>query len=326
LLVEGGAGTGKTVLAATLAREHAALGKRVLLTCFNKALAQSLEHSLRDVPHLTVLPFHDLAQRLCQQAGVPYCIPSSSEAIGQFFREDSPELLLQAAETLPEVRFDSLIVDEAADFAPTWWIALEALGATGFSWCCFYDRQQCVFQREQEWQPPFTAVPMLLDTNLRNTRPIGELAAQLGRCAMPSAFRLEQGEAPVVQFSPHFESMAEQLRHLLKQLIAVQQLKPEQIVVLSPYKHTNALSAWAKGLEGFSISTQMVTPPPAHIRVGTVQGFKGLEADVVILAGLDQKITKHPELLYVGTSRARAALYVLALDVVIEIFNSKERL
>jgi len=42
LLVEGGAGTGKTLLAVALAREHAAQGRAVLFTCFNKALAVAL--------------------------------------------------------------------------------------------------------------------------------------------------------------------------------------------------------------------------------------------------------------------------------------------
>jgi thymidylate kinase len=41
LLVEGCAGSGKTMLAVTLARAHAAQGKSVLLTCFNRALPSS---------------------------------------------------------------------------------------------------------------------------------------------------------------------------------------------------------------------------------------------------------------------------------------------
>jgi hypothetical protein len=48
--------------------------------------------------------------------------------------------------------------------------------------------------------------------------------------------------------------------------------------------------------------------------VGTIQGFKGLEADVVILAGIDAPAAKHPEWLYIGASRARGMLYILALE------------
>lgn len=69
LLVEGGAGSGKTVLACALAREHAVLGKSVLLTCFNKALAQSVAASLAGVPGITVLAFMNWPEpRRWQQA------------------------------------------------------------------------------------------------------------------------------------------------------------------------------------------------------------------------------------------------------------------
>ena len=47
--------------------------------------------------------------------------------------------------------------------------------------------------------------------------------------------------------------------------------------------------------------------------MGTIQSFKGLEADVVVLVGIDGRSMRRPANLYVGASRARAALYVLAL-------------
>lgn len=84
------------------------------------------------------------------------------------------------------------------------------------------------------------------------------------------------------------------------------------------YKHTNAASRWAQGLQDVAVCTDMAQPTPSRVRVGTVQGFKGMEADVVILVGLDQHALTHPEVLYVGASRARAALYVLALRGVVD--------
>ena len=312
LLVEGGAGTGKTVLAVALAREHAALGKSVLLTCFNKALAQSLAVWLADVPGITVLPFHELARTQAQAAGLKYVVPTDAAAQGRFFQEESAELLLTAAE-MGGQRFDTLIVDEAADFAATWWVALEALGNPIFSWYCFYDRQQCLFQATGQWEPPFQAVPMVLDANLRNTRAIGEMAARLGRYEVPKAFRVDSGEAPVTLLSASYEEMATQLRTLLRDLLRHQGLKPEQVIVLSPYRHSNATSTWAAGLEGVAHTTELVSPGAGQLRVGTIQGFKGLEADVVVIVGIDSRCQRHPATLYVGASRARAALYVLAL-------------
>ena len=312
LLVEGGAGTGKTVLAVALAREHAALGKSVLLTCFNKALAQSLAVWLADVPGITVLPFHELARTQAQAAGLKYVVPTDAAAQGRFFQEESAELLLTAAE-MGGQRFDTLIVDEAADFAATWWVALEALGTPAFSWYCFYDRQQCLFQATGQWEPPFQAVPMVLDANLRNTRAIGEMAARLGRYEVPKAFRVDSGEPPVTLLSASYDEMASQLRTLLRDLLHHQGLKPEQVIVLSPYRHSNATSTWAAGLEGVAHTTELVSPGAGQLRVGTIQGFKGLEADVVVIVGIDSRCQRHPATLYVGASRARAALYVLAL-------------
>ncbi|MBP6559669.1 MAG: ATP-binding domain-containing protein [Burkholderiaceae bacterium] len=81
------------------------------------------------------------------------------------------------------------------------------------------------------------------------------------------------------------EEIATQLRTLLRDLLRHQGLKPEQVIVLSPYRHSNATATWAAGLE----------------------------ADVVVIVGIDSRCQRHPATLYVGASRARAALYVLAL-------------
>ena len=316
LLVEGGAGTGKTLLAVALAREHAAQGRAVLFTCFNKALAEALATALADVPGITVLAFHELARQRATQAALAYEVPADPAAQGRFFREQSAELLLQAAEQGGPC-FDTLVVDEAADFLPTWWVALEALGSPGFSWYCFFDRSQCLFQPGAGWEPPFQAVPFALETNLRNTRPIGELAARLGGCALPHGFRVDEGPAPLVVRSADFAAMAAQLRRTLRDLLGQEAFRPEQVAVLSPYRHTNPGSAWAAGLDAVELAGGLAAPEPGRVRVGTIQGFKGLESDVIILAGIDQRCLRNPATLYVGASRARALLVLLMLDDVV---------
>jgi hypothetical protein len=200
---------------------------------------------------------------------------------------------------------------------PTWWVALEALGAPGFSWYCFFDRSQCLFQSGDGWEPPFQAVPFVLETNLRNTRPIGELAARLGGCALPAGFRVDEGPAPVLVRGADFAEMAAQLRRTLRDLLGPEAFRPEQVAVLSPYRHTNPGSAWAAGLDGVQVACSLAAPEPGRVRVGTIQRFKGLESDVVILAGIDSRSLRHPATLYVGASRARALLFLLALDDVV---------
>ena len=69
LLVEGSAGSGKTLLAVCLAREHAALGKSVLITCFNRNLAEHLSTVVAELPTISVLNFHELVRTRVLAAG-----------------------------------------------------------------------------------------------------------------------------------------------------------------------------------------------------------------------------------------------------------------
>ena len=77
-----------------------------------------------------------------------------------------------------------------------------------------------------------------------------------------------------------------QLRQVLRTLLKRDRLRPEQVVVLAPYRHTNTTSGWAAGLDEVVLNLDVVNAVPGQ----------------------------HPEWLYVGASRARAALFLLALD------------
>src|SRR5450756_1865712 len=72
--IVGGAGTGKTILAAEKARRLAKEGFRTLLVCFNSALAGMLAVAVEDVARdtglLDVKTFHQLCEDLGREAGV----------------------------------------------------------------------------------------------------------------------------------------------------------------------------------------------------------------------------------------------------------------
>ena len=130
----------------------------------------------------------------------------------------------------------------------------------------------------------------------------------------PAEFRIQQGPPPVLSRSTDFDVMAQQLRQLLRTLLRQEGLRPEQIAVLSPSRPDNPASTWRAGLDEVKTTTELAAGRTGHVRIGTIQGFKGLEADVVILVGLTSKAAARPDWLYVGASRARAALYLLALE------------
>ena len=312
LLVEGCAGSGKTLLAVQLAHDHLLQGKRVLLTCYNKNLAAFLLRKFDGFENIDVLNFHELVRKRCEQFNIPYNVPKEAAALPEFFRTTCPELLEQSL-TLDTVRYDSIIVDEAFDFLDIWWIALEGLGIPSCAMYAFYDTNQGVFNTKEGWMPPFAAIPIRLETNLRNTRPVGEFAVILGQLTDSARYAVDAGPDPeVISYATPAE-MVQKVLKIIGELIK-SNVRMDDIVVLAPYKHTSSHvglgAVVAQNPEKFT--TVMSSAPGGKVRVGTIQTFKGLEADVVILCGLDGQLPAcKPANLYVGASRARSKLYLL---------------
>lgn len=312
LLVEGCAGSGKTLLAVRLAHDHLQQGKRVLLTCYNKHLAAFLMSEFEGYESIDVVNFHELVRQRCVKYGIPYDVPKDKALLPDFFRNTCPELLEQTT-ALDNLRYDSIIVDEAFDFSETWWITLEGLGVPDCSLYAFYDTGQGIFNALSDWQPPFKAEPIRLETNLRNTRPVGEYAARLGELSKVPSFAFDGGHKPkVMQYADNKEQAAMVLK-LVNELTGKEKVKPEEIVILSPYKPDGEHVGLAALLEkNKALFTTDMSPKEGRVRVGTIQTFKGLEADVVILCGIDGKMPAcKPANLYVGASRARSMLYLL---------------
>ena len=313
LLVEGCAGSGKTLLAVRLAHDHLQQGKKVLLTCFNKNLATYLTGEFGGYEKIDVLNFHELVRKRCAQFKIPYEVPKEEAARTDFFRNICPELLEQTL-CRDDTRYDTIIVDEAFDFLDTWWIALEGLGVADCSLYAFYDTNQGVFNAVENWQPPFTAEPIHLETNLRNTGPVGKCAARLGQIADSFRYAVEDGPQPdIIPYATTGE-MTQRVMKIITELTGKRKVKPDDIVVLAPYKYTSVQAGLGDlvSRNPAVFTTDISSASSGKIRVGTIQAFKGLEADVVILCGVDGKLRAcKPANLYVGASRARSMLYLL---------------
>ncbi len=312
LIVEGCAGSGKTLLAAQLAREHAAAGKKVLFTCYNKNLAEFLSAELTGTPSIDVLNFHHLVEVLCRKHSIPFEVPQDKEAQQEFFQDTCPLLLEQAAQSLVE-KYDTIIVDEAYDFRSLWWLSLEVLGKDDKSYYVFYDKSQDIFASSDAWTPPFYAEPIVLDANVRNTKPVGEFARKLGKIDGSATYGVEIGPAPAIKTYSAVSEIAPLLKNTIKELMKDGKVPPEEIVILAPYKYTSSHLGIKDLVEKEGIfTTSLQNKNDGKVRIGTIQAFKGLEADVVILCGLDGKLPGcNPANLYVGATRARAMLQVI---------------
>jgi hypothetical protein len=310
--VVGPAGSGKTVLALQVAKRLAEGGKRTLLTCFNWRLAGYLRDSAAGTPHLKVAHFHELCRQVAKEAGLEVPAEPAGDAQKSYYEEALPNLLEQAAQKLGP-RFDAMVVDEAQDFLPAWWPKLMLLHrhADDGSLFLFADSNQNLYGGVTPEDMVDLTLP--LPANLRNTKPIHEFVSVFFRGDERVDGRGPEGR-PVEVLSYRDEEDEVRLLALVLKNLEQEQVPLSDIVVLTPARAAKSPLRTRGRVNGYEFSAE---PEPGKVLACTVHGFKGLERPVVILAEIGERHREDlARYLYVGGSRARSHLIILATDPV----------
>lgn len=294
LLVAGGAGTGKTLLAAEIARRDAARG-RVLLTCQSPALAAHIATRC-DHDRVDVLPIEE-ARRAAAAGG----------------------------------RWEILVVDEAQDiFSAEGLDLLEELvegGVEQGTWRIFYDvnNQAGLYGEVDDGLLDLLrdagGQPVQLRRNCRNAKPVvlhtqTLTGADLGQ---PLA-----GEGPVVRtaFPATREEEAKLVTEELARL-ARQDVPAGEITILSFKERDDSVvtllpAALARTIESFDhdVAEQW---PRKRMTFAHIDDFKGFENDFVLVVDIDSldDDRAHVARLYIAMSRARYGLW-LAVPAALE--------
>ena len=311
LLVEGCAGSGKTILALEKATRLRDDGAKVLLLCFNIPLAEALRQEVaRRGRGIDVFHFGGLCEHVVSETGGAF-EPDAAD-VSHFWDETAPELLLDSVPGFP-TRYDAMVVDEAQDFCGHWWVALDSLFRDPAErvYYVFHDPSQNIFRREISL--PFNDPRMVLDVNCRNTRQIADFVRQLGHSPMRSDDEAPEGTAPTVVTVSSVKDVGRELDALVRRLVQVEGLRPEQIVLLGRHRFKNALPETCGTVGGFPIVDEIMSVGQPAVRYATVYRFKGLEADCVIVLDTNEVDRSDSEdvLLYVAASRAKFLLYLL---------------
>lgn len=303
--IAGGAGTGKTLLAAEKARRCAAEGMRTLLTCYNKPLADHLAEVME--PHnVEVMTFHALCRRFALLAGVS--LPDSRGGT-EAMDEEWPEVLIQATERRADLRFDAVIVDEGQDFRPHWWVALESVLNSGQSALLyvFFDANQRVYHDASGLPKDIGLIPVRLPENLRNTKRIHDATIRHYKGPSMEAVGPEGVDVEWREASPG--RLKEVLDLSVSRCVGNEDIAPEDIAVL--FAREQELEAvFARGRIGGRLAARYGPLQKGTITVETVRRFKGLERPVVIVVA-DSHMVRDPEMPYVALSRARSHLVVV---------------
>lgn len=320
-LIEGGAGTGKTLLAIEEAKKAAAQGLRVALFCYNKNLGDWFEKYFEDVPQALkpafVGTFHSFMVRTAKDAGIWLNFPNNDEDAETFYAEELPVSAMTALLQLREAKFDKIIVDEAQDLITKKYLDVfdKCLsgGLARGRWTFLGDfSQQAIYsttvsgdEMKDMIEDRTSFIRFRLTINCRNTKTICDEISLVTDFKAPSDVWSKVDGMPVQYLT--YKDRSEEKAKLLEviQTLIESHISPKKISILSPVKRENSI---VSEIEEFDIRDYR-TYGNNKFSFSTIKAFKGLENTAIILVDIDTISDK--QLMYVALSRARTALYVI---------------
>jgi hypothetical protein len=329
-VVDGAAGTGKTLVAIELARRARNQGMSPIVLCYNRLLGRWIESELEGIA--TAGTYHGVMRKLILESALAGEFQNKLDSAGQspLFNE-WPEYALQALGESGPIG-DFLILDESQDLASDEDLCvLDAMLAGGLKdgrWVMVGDFvRQSIYDRAgardglasfeamlRERAPNFAILK--LSANCRNTRQIAEETAMLSGFENPP-YRLNGVDGPPVD-TRYWTSQSDQLSDLESALGALLRdgVPAERITILSMRRFERSVAQQLSTSGRWQIcditgsGAQM--PSKDAIRFSTIHSFKGMETQVAVLVdleGMDEP--GRQALLYVGMSRARTCLVML---------------
>lgn len=337
ILTIGPAGSGKTIIAKTLAEDLNSQGKNVLFLCFNRTLANSirnsfpLDHALNKtngLNHIGVLTFHSLAKNLITDNDPNWWSENSKKY--NFWDQLITQKLINI---LPKINsiYDAIIVDEAQDFKPIWIDIIFRLINKNNLFYIFLDRNQNIYGNEINFEVPF--FKYYLTENCRNTKQIINTINKIPDIEVLANNNSPNGEPVITKNFKSKDDEFEFLQDEISNLINNQKIYPKQIIILLyPNKRSSCLDykdtianlnliqfdrkEWEKNLDDILI--ELTIDDIQKISYTTINSYKGLESDVVFIIDLQNLKTvqddKSKFLIYTGLSRAKHKLYLLSAN------------
>lgn len=292
VVIEGGAGTGKTFLAVEACRRLSAEGKRVLFLCRSPIFAWHIAGVLQNYG-VEVFSLEHLREKL--------------------EKGEKPE-------------FELMVIDEGQDFLDMESIVfIDNLLEGGLEkghWLFFMDKnnQGSLYEHYDVDALSYlrsAGIPWPLVDNCRNTKQIAIQAmmytgGDIGRCRI-------QGNGLKVDTSTIYDSQDDEIQAIekkLEELIDEQEVQPGDITLLSMTEFENSIASkldkrWRRKL--FIIDNSFGNQwHRTSLTFSTIRNFKGLENRYIMLIDLDNFNGSREDIsqLYVGMTRANAFLWM----------------
>ena len=324
VIVSGGAGTGKTLIAMEVARRAAESGRRVAFLCFNQLVgdwvSRRMEQDSAALPNLVAGRAIRVMARL---TGLE--IPENPSPA--YWETELPDLLEERL-TDPDLKavaaFDYLVLDEAQDLLsrPRLWECVSQFLLGGLdrgSFALFGDFDNQVLAEKNVMQQTLSDLESAvrptswrLTENCRNYQIVGDTAVSLsglGKSVYTGYLRAGGGVQNYdISFYEHERAQLDKLGQWLQEFRA-KGYKPSEITLLS-FRSEETSAALRLRNEGFKL--RPAWSAGEFTGYASVHAFKGMENKVVILTDValgDRDFDRY--LFYTGMTRATESVRVL---------------
>ncbi len=343
-LIFGVAGSGKTVLlvarADFLARKNPKW--RILILCYNRLLANyilKLIYPQKYQNQIEIYNFHKWAQEKILSQGSPYTAmynakkqeAKKSDQLNMFFTEEVPEILNRIISEIQYERYDAILIDETQDFDKKWLeCVVKFLNPETDSLLITCDGFQGIYARKRfYWKEVGIKAPgrvIKFRRTYRNPSLIGEMAYRF--------LSLDQNLEKLIESEEEFafletKEFARKGGTVEFRIFQTQQEEYDAISrTIFTYNKENQsiLILFHRDLEKLNFNHSLIDKLNERqiewhnlkqvglgkkgVYIGTLQGTKGLEADMVIIPSIESIYSKtnKRQLLYVGMTRATDVL------------------
>jgi hypothetical protein len=317
-LVEGGAGTGKTVVARELGVRWARSGQRVLYTCFTNALAVSVAQYFGTIAapvRPAAAAIRELACDLLRKAG-----HSVDPTAKDFWRDVAIQAACDALPP-PAERPDLVIVDEAQDFEDCDWMLTLALAEDRGLWVFADPRQQFWSERAlPKLDASFSRFTLLAQHRCPET--IESFARLYARTTDSTPLPTPRAPAPEPTTPPPEPEalrlvvvpgakVLDRVRHEIDGLIRAK-VAPSDVAVLSLAGQQRSKLVTLGTLGTHHLASADVADASASIVADTFLRFKGLERPFVVITELvSGPHMKYDTRMHIALTRATAGVIIV---------------
>ncbi len=323
ILIVGGAGTGKTILAVNALKrycdDNSNANKKIGLFCYNSKLAEWIKETTAQFTNshnCFIGSLHSFFFSIIKAAGIQ--IDSESWERPDFYDKELPLLAIEALKAKP-LFFDEIYIDESQDIFNLYYFAVIDLilngGLKHGRWIMFadfdnqnlfidsYRGEKNAFSFLDEWG---NYIKYRLNLNCRNTEHISKEVEIVSNVKYKNI--INQAHGIPVEFIVFSDSDDEKQKFIeLINRLESEGIHKRDIVILSPIVlEKSIVSKTDFAIDKFSPSEER---KKGKLAFSTIQSFKGLENSIIVVVDINENISE--SLLYVAFSRARSALYIV---------------